>query len=440
MKNLKQLMSGKVVVLNMVILVLIALGGQLGAQDQFVTFNKFVAATAAASSSDYVGQPATHVQDAAAFEQMRQHILSMYQGVEVSHSFQFGGSYFDCVPISEEPSVRLQGISNIASTPPQPTGSTSDANSAQLGPKDQYDAFRNSTTCEDGTIPMQRITLEQVSRFATLQDFFSKDGTGDNQSSDLQIPVPPSHKYAYTRQTIDNLGGSSVLNLWSPNVDQAKGQVFSLSQQWYAGGDGDNTQTVEGGWQNYPGKYGDQNSRLFIFWTADNYKQAKCYNLDCPAFVQVNKTWMLGAPFDHYSDLGGTQYAFTMKWLLYDGDWWLALQNGNGSVWVGYYPGKLFKDGQMSHNAQNITYGGETVGTDDFGPMGSGAFPANGFKWAAFQRQIYYFDMTSKSKWADLTAQQPSPKCYKVAGLKNSGDTVWAVNFYFGGPGGKVCE
>jgi hypothetical protein len=434
------------VLLCVVVLLMATLSGPLSAHAQFVSFGQFLYNTAEANSNDYVGQPGYAVQDTNTFEQMQQYIQNLYQGAQVNQSFLLYGQYYDCIPVQEQPSYVQLGLNGVPQPPPAlgATSEGSDLFSPQLGPEDQYDEYGNSTTCANGTIPMRRISLDELSTFANLQDFFNKssDGTGALPGVD---PPAVSHKYAYTVQTVNNLGGNSTINLWNPPVNTNLGQVFSLSQQWYSGGQGNNLQTVEGGWQNYPGKYGDNNARLFIFWTANNYGQAGtvpnigCYNLDCPGFVQVSNKWHLGGKFSNYSMSGGKQYFFTMTWYFYQNNWWLALGNGTTSTWIGYYPGRVFRGGQMSQNAQSITYGGETAGNGNWGPMGSGAWANLGYTFAAFQRQIYYFAITNAAQWANLTAQQPSPNCYSINGPTFSNMPVWGENFYFGGPGGNNC-
>src|SRR6185436_11242019 len=97
------------------------------------------------------------------------------------------------------------------------------------------------------TIPMRRISLEEMTRFGSLREFLSKKpevpGTADG--TDVAPAVnAPSHKYAYMQQQVDNLGGNASLNIWTPFVDTARGEIFSLSQHWYAGGSGAGLQTV----------------------------------------------------------------------------------------------------------------------------------------------------------------------------------------------------
>jgi hypothetical protein len=434
-----------------VVLVLITVSGALVAQSgsrEFVPFRSFIANTTTADSAQYLASSTSHVKDAASLEQMRQHILTMYQGVEVNHSFLLHSQYFDCVPVEQQPSVRLLGLKNIASVPPQSVApdkrpgddrmsGKSAAAASQLGPDDQFDPFGNSVQCEAHTIPMRRITLEEMSHFKTLQQFFEKgpNGAGRAPSPDTDKPqAQPSvaHKYAYTYQYVNNIGGNSSLNLWSPYVNNIWfiGEVFSLSQQWYVGGN----QTAEGGWQNYPSKYGSENAALFIYWTADGYQNTGCYNLDCAAFVQVNHNWFFGSGFANYSINGGAQYELPMQWYLYAGNWWLQL----GGQWVGYYPGSIYGGGQMSRNAQLIEYGGETVGSWIWPPMGSGQFANAWWTHAAYQRNIWYRDTASGTHWAGLTAAQPSPSCYTDDGPAWGG-SGWGIYFFLGGPGGTGC-
>ena len=50
----------------------------------------------------------------------RRHLLKLYEGVQVSHSFFEAGHYVDCVPISQQPSLKGRG-EQAAKAPPRPT-------------------------------------------------------------------------------------------------------------------------------------------------------------------------------------------------------------------------------------------------------------------------------------------------------------------------------
>ncbi len=435
--------------------VLVMLNVPLNAQSapqQFVPFKDFLASTEAASSSNYLGQGANQVRDAAAFEAMRQHILTMYQAVEVSHSFLLDSSHFDCIPTVQQPTVRILGLKSIASPPPQsmlaPPSSAGDGTSevpvksaSQLDPGKLFDEFGNSVVCEANTIPMRRLTLEEMTRFPTLQQFFQKgpDGAGKALGSDLTNPlIAATHKYSYTLQSVNNLGGNSNLNLWSPYVNTSAGEIFSLSQEWYVGGSGTKLpgeQTAEVGWQNYPAKYNSESSKLFIYWTADGYTTTGCYNLDCAAFVQVADSGDLGAGFSNYSALGGAQYEFVAQYYLFNGNWWLGIQG----TWIGYYPGSIYHGGQLASHATEIEFGTEGVGTTLWPPEGSGDASSKAFGYAAYQRNLFYLNTSATSIWDSLTPEDPSPKCYSISGPYSSSSSGWTVYFYEGGPGGSGC-
>ncbi len=240
------------------------------------------------------------------------------------------------------------------------------------------------------------------------------------------------HHWAWAEQQVNNHGGDSRLNVWKP--DSSPG-VFSLSQHWYTAGSGSSKQTVEGGWQVYPGKYGTTNPVLFIFYTPDNYANG-CYNLDCSGFVQINNSWVIGGSLLPYSTNGGTQYIIRMQWQLYEGNWWLFLQGSGDYVAVGYYPASAYNNGAITNHASYIKYGGETVenGSGVAGEMGSGAFASAGWSHAAYQRTVYYIDTNHVSQWANMSAHQPSSSCYTID-LNNSSGGSWVNYLYFGGPG-----
>src|SRR5262249_51244870 len=149
----------------------------------------FIESTMAADACEYLARPTSRVTDAQSFEEMRQYILVMYQGVQVSHSLVLRSQYFDCVPFEQQPSVRFLGLESIMSPPSE---DLSTFNSLQLNPDQQFDQFGNSLVCENNTIPMNRITLEQLSRFETLRQFLAKgpDGGGRAPIPDSAPPSP----------------------------------------------------------------------------------------------------------------------------------------------------------------------------------------------------------------------------------------------------------
>ena len=90
---------------------------------------------------------------------MRSYLLDRYGNTSVVASYASGGVVFDC--------VRLAGTARPAPTPASPpTGATARATATA------------QHACPAGTVPVRRVTLEQLARFPTLQSFLSKDGGG----------------------------------------------------------------------------------------------------------------------------------------------------------------------------------------------------------------------------------------------------------------------
>jgi hypothetical protein len=411
------------------------------ATPSFVSFDAF---RAEVSGARYEGLarpgPEGGVRSRTEFEHMRSYVRSMYRDVKVSHSYVLDGSYFDCVSVTSQPTVRALGISTIA-TPPalsRVSAGTTAPRTAARSPLTQglTDRFGNAIACPRRTIPMMRMSLERLTSFRTLADFLAKDPAGLRAVKRPGIPPADSapHRYAVGRQVVTNYGGNSWINLWNPSGE------FTLSQQWFHSGSGSTTQTVEGGWVHYPAKFGDR-SVLFIFSTPDGYATG-CYNLDCVGFVQTNRNWALGGAWSAYSTYGGTQYGFQQQWKYFNGNWWLFLRGSGAALEaVGYYPGTVFNGGQMSRNATLADFGGETfTGGSSWPQMGSGKFASQGWAQAAYQKTIWYIPRNESGGtgvWASLDKIEPNPACYTINITPASSGGSWGTYFFYGGPGGN---
>jgi hypothetical protein len=375
---------------------------------------------------------------------MQTHILSLYEKTEASHSFMDeGGAVYDCIPVEQQPSLRgLKG--HIPAPPDAPRHEAIGGRKLRrkdilivspLGPE-KKDRFGNVMFCPKGTIPMRRVTMEDLTRFGTLRDFFSKGPRGASRPPRESEPatVPQTHRWAHAFQNVSNNGGHSVLNLWAPPI--ASAQVFSLSQHWYIGGSGANLQTIECGWHVYPAMYGDAKPHLFTYWTADDYNTTGCYNLTCKAFVQLGSAFAPGMALSPISVVDGAQYAIELAYWHANGNWWLYCNGTLAENCIGYYPDSLYKGGALAGNASEIDFGGETVGMMSFSPMGSGQFANKGWQKAAFQRTIVYYKPAGKDMAnASLTCSQSWPNCY-TCNVEMLG-SPWIETLWYGGPGGS---
>jgi Neprosin len=417
----------------------------------FPSLNAFIESLQSASHAEFAPRAESRVAHEDAFSEMRAHILGLYEGVEAPHSFMDEtGAVFDCIPVEQQPSLRgsAEGVPMAPDLPPL-TPDLQRGTAAGEGDQDERrdnladttltlerrDAYGNVMYCPEGTIPMRRVTLEDLTRFETLQDFFAKAPHGVARPPRMTEPatVTPTHRWAHAYQFVDNGGGHSYLNIWQPAI--GANQVFSLSQHWYTAGSGVGLQTIECGWQVYPALYGDGRPHLFTYWTADGYNSTGCYNLTCSAFVQTSSTFAPGMAVGPISVSGGPQYRMELAYWLTGGRWWLYYNGTSGSNAIGYYPVALYRGGPLASKATEIDYGGETVGTTSFPPMGSGAFANQGWQRAAYQRTIGYWPPIGGAMInASLTPVQGWPSCYTAEVIMYA--APWYETLWFGGPGG----
>ena len=148
-------------------------------------FSQFVHGVEAARARAYLDAPGTAVKRATAFDEMRRYLLRLYRGITVGRSFEQDGQIFDCVPIDQQPAIRRQGSKHIAAPPPTPPSSLPEGASAPNS-NQPIEATFGAPHCGRGTIPMLRVTLATITRFATLQDFLAKEPAGP-------APGPPAN-------------------------------------------------------------------------------------------------------------------------------------------------------------------------------------------------------------------------------------------------------
>ena len=396
-----------------------------------------------ANFAAYRADAKMRVRDEAEFDRMRAHLQSLHEGLDVQHSFvNDAGQLFDCIPIEQQ--ISLRGKKGALPKPPDLTGIAGAAGAPKkvkrVAPATgRRDRHGNVMVCPPGCIPVRRVTLEEIARFRTLDDWRRK-GPARSHLAAPDVPladVKANHRYAYVQQDIANLGAHNFLNVWSPSVGEA--QIFSLAQHWYAAGVDATHQTLEVGWQVYPGKYGHSQPVLFIFWTNDNYKNSTVYNLEGPGFVQTNLAWQIGGALAPTSSDGGQQYEIEVTVYLYQGNWWLYLGGIGAKDAVGFFPTSIYQGGAMASNAAQILFGGETVceETGTWPPMGSGVLANAGWMHAGYQRDIYYFPTSGGAQYASLIGHTPSPSAYTQQ-LGNA-RPPWNTYFFYGGPGSANC-
>jgi hypothetical protein len=351
------------------------------------------------------------------------------------------GDEIDCVDIQKQPALRRPDMAKHV-IEYKPRGFVREESKEQSIQEErerpdlqsrEQEFTSGGQSCPPQSVPMQHLTMNILKNFETLEAFFYKTPPKDGPTS--------LHQYAKADKWVDNWGGESVFNLWKPYTERA--DEFTLSQMWVVRGSDSNKETIEGGWQKYRDLYGDWRSRLFIYFTPDNYGSGGCYNLTCGAFVQVNNSVYIGGGFTNYSSHGGAQYTIKLLWYKdgESGHWWLRY----GDTWVGYYPRSLFDGNGLRDFAARTSFGGEIINRNISSQhtrtdMGSGYMPSFGFRWAAYQRAIRYVDTSNFYRQASgMSIYVSDADCYDIQ--LNSSNGSWEQYFYFGGWGyNSQCE
>ncbi|KAL0907018.1 hypothetical protein M5K25_025556 [Dendrobium thyrsiflorum] len=291
--------------------------------------------------------------------------------------------------------------------------------------------------CPEGTIPIRRTRKEEVLRASSVKRYGRKKQRTIPRPrfADPDLINESGHQHAIAYVEGDKYyGAKAIINVWEPNIQQTN--EFSLSQLWILGGSfGQDLNSIEAGWLVSPDLYGDNNTRLFTYWTSDSYQATGCYNLLCSGFIQISSEIAMGATISPVSKYGRSQYDISI--LVWkdpkEGNWWM--QFGSDYV-MGYWPSFLFS--YLAESASMVEWGGEVVNSEPDGQhtateMGSGHFPEEGFGKASYFRNIQIVDESNNlksPKGIDLFTDQSN--CYDVQN-GNNGD--WGSYFFFGGPG-----
>ena len=337
----------------------------------------------------------------------KKYIDDLYDKKSVVKSFtDANGKITDCVPITEQPSLKNSGLKS-SDIPRQPAILPVDLYPPLLKEsvilKSAAISNSNEPSCPQDTVPIIRLTMDVLKNFDSVADFHKKFPKGKpfvtNQNMNKAYYVAP-HYYGVAYQYINNIGAESYISIWNPTLESRKD--FSLSQIWVSAGDQStqNFQNLEVGWQKYPDLYGDNNPHFFIYSTADNYNQTGCYNLcnEKNGFVVTNPAKsFIGKALGPSSVINGNQYAMQVMWYREPktGHWWLQ-HNGN---WIGYYPTSRFSAAGLKYKSSIIDFGGEVVDATNDGrktstDMGSGIAPNStaDFGKVAYQRRLKYID------------------------------------------------
>ncbi|KAI3878348.1 hypothetical protein MKX03_021808 [Papaver bracteatum] len=335
----------------------------------------------------------------------------------------------DCYDIYRQPSLNYPSLHNhtIQLIPSlYPNGMRSD----NFGTLPLTQTWHKYGSCPDETIPIRRKgknydpTLMRKHRHPKSSPYkIQLDG------------VENTHEYAAIQVQGNFQGAQAKINLWKPLIELPT--EISVSQIWVSAGGEKDTNTIEAGWEVNPTIYGDDQTRFFIYWTADNYASAGCYNLECDGFVHISSSIALGCTFTELSTFKGDQKdaTFSIHKDPKSGHWWLQLQG----IVVGYYPSSLFTE--LSKTATRVFWGGEIINRKSKGrhtstQMGSGHFPSEGgLRTSSYFNWVQVVDLNNVMKDPQNIAEVvTNPHCYNLT-IDNNNHATNGYGFYYGGPG-----
>ncbi|MGA3341807.1 MAG: neprosin family prolyl endopeptidase [Methylocella sp.] len=239
-------------------------------------------------------------------------------------------------------------------------------------------------------------------------------------------------------------GCDGFLNVWDPSINNpaGPGDDHSIMQTWLQNYDKPQLQSIEAGWTVDKNLNGDTIAHIFTYYTTNGYSadgnNLGGYNRLESGWKQYSASVFPGIRINGVSTPGGQQLDVSIKYQLYQGNWWFAVQG----IWMGYYPASLFSGGIGNH-AEWVGFGGEVYSslenpslTKD--QMGSGRQAQDGWTHAAWQRNLRNQSepngtMVNNNGTASTDTANGGANRYDIQMHMNSG-TTWGSYFYVGGP------
>ncbi|KAM3321826.1 hypothetical protein P3S67_002977 [Capsicum chacoense] len=123
--------------------------------------------------------------------------------------------------------------------------------------------------CPTGTVPIRRITKDDLIRQIHLSQVRDTDNSPDGDFAKVQIPDNPVNKLA---------GAGAILSLHNPQIykHQFSGGFIKVQN---------GIDNIQVGWIVNPDLYGDNRTRSYTYLKTG---KSACFNTRCPGFVHVN--------------------------------------------------------------------------------------------------------------------------------------------------------
>ncbi|XP_010435010.1 PREDICTED: uncharacterized protein LOC104718888 [Camelina sativa] len=289
--------------------------------------------------------------------------------------------------------------------------------------------WENGVGCPVGTVPIQRVTKEDILRLDSYGDNHKPCGSWNTTSYDPNSPLHfDQHHFAVARTK--NIGrrfhGATMeLCITAPKVKPTQYSATRIHVQ--IGRD-----FIQAGLTVNPVLYKDHQPRTFVY----TYAHGKsCYNSNCNTGVLVlRRDFPFGMALKPVSIRGAnTSYYGSFRLVMdqkYE-NWWF--QFGNNAVEIGLWPWYRFN--QSFGNL--VEWGGEVYSAFLPSPqMGYGYFPVEAVRYDAYIQNISVLDRdyNTDHNVMDLEDFSDNTQGYKVIDTRNPKHRGGHIIFY-GGPG-----
>ena len=284
----------------------------------------------------------------------------------------------------------------------------------------------------------------------TLEEFFNYLAKPFPQTP-LPAGVNNKRLYGSHIESTASMATYGTVSLWDYQGVQS-GDMTLLQTAELCWGSGSNTlEAIELGVQELPGLYNTNKPHFFVFFRTGGGTTGNRlggYNLDQKGFIPYSKAaFPVGAAFNtsKTSTVNGTQWECKMGTQMHEGNWWVY---ACGS-WLGYYPGPNSQVNENLHipfdliddEACQTHWYGEVFDPDPStwttADMGSGQFASQGWRKAAYLRNMYQGHTAAPSSWFDSTLSTGTynPNCYSATEMRSASNAPWRRYFWIGGPG-----
>ncbi|CAA0395295.1 unnamed protein product [Arabidopsis thaliana] len=291
--------------------------------------------------------------------------------------------------------------------------------------------WENGVGCPIGTVPMQRVTKDDLLRLDSFGDNHKPCGSWNTTTYDPNNVVHYNqHRFAVARTK--NIGrrfnGATMeLCITAPKV---KPTQFSASRLHIQMG----RDFLQAGLTVNPVLYKDKQPRTFVYTDSNGNS---CYNTNCNVgIVLIRHDIALGMSLVPVSTRGDWPKYYTKIGLVKErknGNWWLQMGGNYEPVNIGFWPGHRFQQSYGNY----VEWGGEVYRASLPSPqMGYGYFPIQDKNYDAYIQHISirdrYYNIDRNVDY--LEDYSDDNRGYQVIDTRDPIHRAGHIIFY-GGPG-----